>query len=403
MVFSPPDKAYAMEIYDNPAGPARIEMVPPPKLGGYIKQALWEEGCWDTEEEDLLLHLNAAHLRSFLGAAGVMPWEYVLYSGGCAKLAGLSCHVHGYEFGWMSDISCGIFGMISGEDNTAFCAYWRSLSVADRAARFRELALAPSAEARELLPLEAFHRACRDEPTKAISVYLGSPLTALATTVETAPDVVERVVYISAMSTAWDGSQNLLGLCFNNAVDYEATKFCLGKFPNGRFLMIPTEACKMGPFTHRPEVIEALPAIPEREATRAVLGSVVRHWTSLKRNEPQALFDTVTAMPLLDLIDIGAIVTADVVFNLKNEFALGTIYEDFGMALRNHAAPPPPPPAADGTRRPQPVATCPEQVHGRLARGSPFPANVIYALERVFTPEAPGRYMDMLSGMLQTP
>jgi hypothetical protein len=300
--------------------------------------------------------------------------------------------------------TCSSFEVISGAEHVAFCAEWRSLSVPDRAARFRELALAPSAEARELLPLEAFHQACRDEPTKPIAVYLGSPLTALATTVEDAPDVVERVVYISAMSTAWDGSQNLLGLCFNNAVDYEATKFCLGKFPNGRFLMIPTEACKMGPFTHRPEVIEALPAIPEREATRAVLGSVVRQWTELKRNEPQALFDTVTAMPLLDLIDIGAIVTADVVFNLKNEFALGTIYEDFGMALRNHAAPPTSPPTAPGAYRAEPlVATCPQEVHGRLARGSPFPANVIYALERVFTPEAPGRYMDMLSGMLQTP
>jgi hypothetical protein len=103
MVFSPPDKAYAMEIYDDPAGPARIELVPPPKLGGYIKQSLWEEACWDTEEEDLLLQLNAAHLRSFLGAAGVMPWEYALYSGGCAKLAGLSCHVHGYEFAFYRD------------------------------------------------------------------------------------------------------------------------------------------------------------------------------------------------------------------------------------------------------------------------------------------------------------
>ena len=76
MVFSPADKAFAVEIYDDPAAPsiARIELVPPPKLGGYIKQARWEEGCWDKEEEDLLLQLNAAHLRSFLGAAG----------GGCA-------------------------------------------------------------------------------------------------------------------------------------------------------------------------------------------------------------------------------------------------------------------------------------------------------------------------------
>ena len=105
MVWSAADKAFAVEIYDDPADPsiARIVLVPPSKLGDYIKQARWEEGCWDKEEEDLLLQLNAAHLRSFLGAAGVMPWEYVLYNGGCAKLAGLSCHVHGYEFAFYSD------------------------------------------------------------------------------------------------------------------------------------------------------------------------------------------------------------------------------------------------------------------------------------------------------------
>jgi hypothetical protein len=209
MVFSPTEKAFAMEVYDDPAAPstARIELVPPPKLGGYIKQALWEEGCWDAEEEELLLHLNAAHLRSFLGAAGVMPWEYVLYDGGFAKLAGLSCHVHAYDFAFFKDPTCASFGVISGAEHTAFCAEWRSLSVADRAARFRARALAPPSEARALLPLEAFHAACREAPALPVTVYLGSPLTALAATVRDAPDVTERVVFISAMSTAWDGSQ----------------------------------------------------------------------------------------------------------------------------------------------------------------------------------------------------
>ena len=32
------------------------------------------------------------------GALAVAPWEYVIYDGGIAALAGLSCHVHSYDF-----------------------------------------------------------------------------------------------------------------------------------------------------------------------------------------------------------------------------------------------------------------------------------------------------------------
>ena len=188
----------------------------------------------------------------------------------------------------------------------------------------------------------------------------------------------------------------MLGLCFNNAVDFEATKFCLGKFSGARILMIPTEPCKMGPYTHHPKVYESLSAIPEREATRAALVELMSQWTEMKQGVPQAMFDTITVMKLRHLIASGAIVRADVIVGIKNEYALGTPYEEFGMALHSVADPPVPP----ANKQPLPASV--EDVKGRLDLSSSFDAG-IYAFERVFTNEALQLFMEMFLDAFATP
>lgn len=130
-----------------------------------------------------------------------------MYNGGVAALAGLSCHLHGQEHGLFTHPTCEPFKLLNGKEEVAYNNAWRALSIEARAKEFRERALAPSDEDRHLHPLEAFHQFCRDDPDQTITVYIGSPWTALATTALEAPDVSRRVVFISAMSTAWDGSQ----------------------------------------------------------------------------------------------------------------------------------------------------------------------------------------------------
>ena len=137
----------------------------------------------------------------------VFPWEYALFNGGVAALAGLSCHLHGQEHGLFKYPTCEPFKLLTGNEEVEYNNAWRALSIEARSKEFRERALAPSAEDRHLHPLEDFHQYCRDHSDRPITVFLGSPLTALATTAREAPDVVSRVVYISAMSTAWDGGQ----------------------------------------------------------------------------------------------------------------------------------------------------------------------------------------------------
>lgn len=167
-------------------------------------------------------------------------------------------------------------------------------------------------------------------------------------------------------------------------------------FPWARILMIPTEACKMGPYTHHPKVYESLSAIPEREATRAAIVELISQWTEMKQGVPQAMFDTITAMKLRHIIASGAIVRANVIIGIKNEYALGTPYQEFGMALHNVSDPPVPP----ANKQPLPASV--EDVIGRLDLFSTFDAG-IYALERVFTKEALPMFMEMFEDMFATP
>jgi hypothetical protein len=321
MIFRPTKKCFELEVWDQKGGKTaagedaeavpRLVEVPAAELGGWIKQQEWEEQWWDGDEEQALLGLHAAHLRACLRAAGVEAWEFDVYDGGCAALAGLSCHVHAYDFEFLRDADCSSFALVPGKDLAAGVGAWRALSVADRAAAFRAKALAPPKAMRRLRPLGDFSAACRQNPSLPLSLLMGSPMTACAATFggDTRADAAlrDRVVYVCAMSGAWDGNKNLLGCCFNNAVDYAATEACCapGFFPRGRFVMVPTETCKMGPFTLTREHVASAAAHEDRRALQAVLRDDIGQWTDLKRGETQALFDAVPVLPLRDLATWG--------------------------------------------------------------------------------------------------
>ena len=101
----------------------------------------------------------------------------------------------------------------------------------------------------------------------------------------------------------------MLGACFNNAVDYEASKAICGSFQvfeeglqggsweeggvidkllgKARFVMVPTETCKMGPFTLRPEDLAPMAHSPNRAGLKEVIMADVGQWTDLKRGDAQ--------------------------------------------------------------------------------------------------------------------
>lgn len=358
-VFNVTTKRFELEIIDDPSQPARI--IESEGIGEYIKQSPWEEACWDTDEEELLLHLHAAHLRAFLDAGGFDPCEYHLYHGGIAALAGLSAHIHAPDFAFLTDPTCAIYTPTSASEIKTFIADWRKLTPIQRATSFKVAALAPPPERRALLSNDDFTSMVSVRAGAPVAVFMGAPFTALAATFVKRPDLASRVVLVSCMSGAWDGGQNLLGACFNNVVDYNATKATINLFPKGRFLMVPTEACKMGPFSISAEQVALLPAgSPTGEARRSALSGALEQWTELKRGV-QPLFDLVPLLPIQVLARHAEIVRARVVFG-TNRFALGTRYQDIGMTLES-----------DGAER--------------LEGASQFPVGGIFALERVFAPE----------------
>ena len=378
-VFDPVSKTFAMEILDDAP---RIECAA--NLSGFVMQAPWEETLWNREEEELLIGLYAAQLRAFLNQAGVEPWEYELYHGGFPALAGLSSHLHAYDFEFLKDADCSSYALNSGKELATFAEEWRRMAPGERAHHFRTRALAPPEEMRRLLPLSAFSEACSMQPAEIV-LYVASPMTAVAATFCGDPGLAARVVRVQAMGGAWDGSKNLLGTCFNNAVDMGATIAALGAFPRGVILLVPTETCKMGPFTLSAQEIEAMPADPDLIQARDVLAASIQQWTELKR-APQPLFDAVILFSMKELIEHAAVVPARVTFG-KNIHAIGTRFEDLGMTLKNATAPG--------------VPSSVGEVPGALT-GASFPPG-IYATERVFGPGCAQAFKGMIEAALNPP
>ena len=126
-----------------------------------------------------------------------------------------------------------------------------------------------------------------------------------------------KVTDLDAMAGAYDGTKNLLGTCFNQAVDLGASQVLFGNVPNARVVFFPTEACKKDEFSPPPGGV-----------CNQVMAEEMKQWMEIKCGKPQPLFDVVPFIPR-DSLDLF---TVDVVYG-KNVNAVGTMYEDINMTL----------------------------------------------------------------------
>lgn len=315
-------------------------------------------------------------------------------------------------------MDCSSFELVpGGELGGKRVAEYRQLSTPQRRALFEQYHAGPPPAMKMLAPLSSFNARCHGTWDRTpIILFLGAPAVTVSNSFAEDPALAARVVYACSMGGSWDGSQNLLGVCFNNAVAYEASKVVFGGyenkgksiFPNGRSVLMPTEACKMGPFTlHADDVIAKLDVAPPRrkggkgeddsvasvgERFRKVIADEVRQWTALKRGETQALFDVTTAMPITTLVAHAAVVRARVSFG-SNKFAAGSHFADMGMTMRNFEAAALP---GDVFDEPDPVPPSVAAVPGLLAPDSPFPGNALYAVERVFHDSCAAAFQDVM-------
>jgi hypothetical protein len=317
-VYNPIHKTFELE--DRSSGEPVIKTIPLTDLGGHVKQESWENELWDREEEERLLALHARQLRACLDAAGFHPYEYEIYHGGFAALSGLSGHLHSQDFYFM-DLKTSKFR--TSAELSQLGQEWRNLSVVERATLFRQIT-EPTDDRWTLRPLDEFAQKCLSTGCP-IHIYVGSPMTAVADTFTKFPELIPNVTYLAAMGGAWDGSKNLLGTCFNNAVDIEASRIALAMFNQTRVVLVPTETCKEGPFT--------LPPTPIGDSkAQLVIYEMMKQWTDIKRG-PQPLFDCVIFIPFDVLMDETDGKQVTVSFG-SNPYGEGTMFEDVGMGLK---------------------------------------------------------------------
>lgn len=316
MVFNPETTMFDLEIWENDK--PRIVSVLPKDLGPFVKQQAWEENYWSILDMELLLGIYAADLRSYLSTSGIDSSRYTIFHGEFAELAGISCHIHAYDhiFNKSSDYSS--YVPCSGEDHASACKTYRKLSTSERITHFRKIATRIQPAMRQLKPLSDFDEIFAKNPLAPILVFVCSPCGSVVKIFKDRPEAAARVTYMSAMFGAWDGSKNILGMNFNNAVDLTATidlieLYNKGHFPNSRFVISPTEACKNGPFTLTASSIRSLPAREEKVAARDLMAANVSQWTSLKRVE-QPLFDVTLLITPADMITHASLVPVTVQF-----------------------------------------------------------------------------------------
>jgi hypothetical protein len=294
--FDEESKTFSLErlVKDGDDVRATLWSVPKP----VIREEPWEREFHDAEASELLLRYSAAQLRAFLFDAGVLPFEFVLYNGGVPPSAGLSCHTHSQDWFFNERADCWSSEFTPAAVLKRKERLWRDLSFDARKRLFEATVTAPSESMLSLRPLQAFERYCLTN-SAPIALYVGSPLTALAASFHVTP-LNLRVCYVAAMSGAWDGSLNLLGACFNNAVDWPSTQaFFAPLFPKARIVLVPTETCKKGPFSVVPDDLPA-----------GIVASLVEQWYTLKRSVPQTLFDGVVVLPWRCFLGVGLVPAA---------------------------------------------------------------------------------------------
>jgi hypothetical protein len=298
---------FELEIH----GPEGVETVVAPNLKGYIMEAPWEQAVWDAEAEQKLLGFYAAQLRGMLTTAGIAPSLYILYNGGVASKAGISAHVHSMCFKAF-DTRGPFYHPAPGSELKAFVKEFRAMSIPERVAHFDFIVAGLTEEEKEMKSLQELDQAMA--AAASIHLRLLGPATPFK---YLAKEHLAKVTHLDAMAGAYDGTKNLLGTCFNQAVDLEASQVLFGNVPNAIVVFFPTEACKKDEFSP-----------PPRGVRNPVMAAEMQQWMEIKGGKPQPLFDVVPFIPQ-DSLDLFAV---DVVYG-KNANAVGTMYEDINMTL----------------------------------------------------------------------
>jgi hypothetical protein len=324
----------------------------PNKLGGYLMQTASD--VYNLEEGELLLGLSAMHVRFMMNELKFVEGiDYEIYNGGVAPDGGISAIIHhteyvthygGVEFGAPGfkinefdfeshfAATCGQIATYS--EITSFKKCWHQLPLELRPSTFRKIATAPPEAYRRMRPVDDFYELCRQNPEAKIDCFVGGPLTALA---KTPQDIADRVSKVVAMSGSWNGSKNLLGVCFNNAVDMPSTIVCLtGLFRFATILLVPTEPIKneFNTFTFTSNEFKEI-GDPKVMHYLIIMRDV---WTELQRGIPQPVFDVTTLLPVETFLKHASIIEVNVEFG-KNIHKIGSYFEDKGMTLHSVGEP----------------------------------------------------------------
>jgi hypothetical protein len=300
------NKQFELEIH-RPDG-VTVEVVP--SLKGHVMQADWEEAMWDAEAEQKLIGFYAAQFRGMLTAAKIDPSFYILYNGGIPPKAGISAHVHSLCFKAFDPRAP--YRPTPGKELKAFVKEFRAMSIPERVAHFEFIMEGLTEEQKALEPLEKLNQAMAE--ATSIHLRLLGPATPFKYM-----DVAHlaKVTDLDAMAGSINGKKNILGTCFNQAVDIEASKLLFGNVPNARVVLFPTEACKKQEFSP-----------PPGDVRNRVMAAEMQQWMDIKGDVPQPLFDVVPFIPR-GSFDMYMV---DVVYG-KNANAMGTPFEDDNMSI----------------------------------------------------------------------
>lgn len=272
---------------------------------------------FDKEETNLLHQICAAQLRAILKACGFIDGvHFKIYDGCVPALRGLNPFIHKLEF-LTADISpSGDIKLISPDEINKRYDDWLYMSLSDRYEKLSSIYESIPLSMLRLEPITNMFATCRElkKMFNHIIIFGAGPLTPL----ETFPkDLEDRVCLIQAMSCAWNGSQNLLGTCFNNAVDYEATKNATSRFKYARWVMIPTESCKLKKAILTLSDIKNICDNAGNSLSAKMFYNLSEQWFGSKGG-PQAIFDVIAVMPLMMLKNMFEIKRVNLDFSGKN-------------------------------------------------------------------------------------
>lgn len=254
---------------------------------------------YDKTESEMLKGICAAQLRVLLSSLGFEEnIHFKMYDGGIPTLPGINHKIHMLEFYRLCFINSTLTDTLKIKQKQED---WFNMTRYKRKEEFRGIYDSIQVN-KTLLPLSTFNDMCYSfiNKLKPLVIYGAGPCTPLK---DFPDDLARRVAYYAAMSTAWDGTQNILGTCFNNAVDFEATKTVFNNmFPFAVILLIPTETCKLPDFIPTPKQIDTIVEYANVSDAAIKVKEIQDQWNTYKGSS-QPIFDVFPILPISYLFE----------------------------------------------------------------------------------------------------